>query len=157
MGTPDPNFMAMSGAELGLKWWRDAWSEGLWAASWKRSLEGLTASQASWAPAPGRHSIWQTVLHMIFWREAWLRREKTGERTTPEERERLNWPEIVDASEAAWARARERFEETQRQIEARLASGAQSAGPMLYFLPHDCYHFGQINANRAMLGLPAIE
>jgi hypothetical protein len=26
-----------------------------------------------------------------------------------------------------------------------------------YVLPHDCYHFGQINLLRAMLGLPPIE
>lgn len=149
--------MAMTGAELGLKWWRDAWSEGLWAAGWKQSLEGLTASQAAWVPAPRRHSIWQTVLHMIFWRESWLRRESTGERTTADERERLNWPVVTDPSESAWAEVKARFERTQQGIEERLASGAASAGPMLYFLPHDCYHFGQINANRAMLGLPAIE
>lgn len=149
--------MTTSAGELGLKWWRDAWSEGLWAAGWKASLDGLTASQAAWVPAPGRHSIWQTVLHMIFWREGWLRRESTGVRITEEERERFNWPEIADTSEDAWAKTKARFEETQRNIESRLASGAESAAPMLYFLPHDCYHFGQISANRAMLGLPPIE
>lgn len=157
MTTPQPNLMTMSGAELGLKWWRDAWSEGLWAAGWKSSLEGLTAAQAAWMPAPDRHSIWQTVLHMIFWREAWLRRESTGERVTTEQRDRLNWPVLTDTSEDAWAATKARFEDTQRKIEARLASGAESVEPMLYFLPHDCYHFGQINANRAMLGLAAIE
>ena len=53
-------------------WWNEAWTEGLWAAPWGKSLEGLTAEQAAWrAPSePGvdgeRHSIGQNVLHVVF-------------------------------------------------------------------------------------------
>ena len=52
-----------------LKLWNDAWTEGLWAAAWGKAIDDLTPAQATWTPAPGRHSIWQIVNHVIFWRE----------------------------------------------------------------------------------------
>lgn len=147
--------------DLILKWWDQAWTEGLWAAAWSKSLEGLTAQQAAWNPpsAPGvtgaRHSIWQLVLHMTFWRENWLRKLATGQKAGPEEIARLNFPIVTDTSEAAWAQARRQFAETQDRIAAALKD--PSAESLTYFLPHDSYHFGQINYLRAMHGLKPIE
>lgn len=155
--------MAESGRERVLKWWGEAWDEGLWAASWKKSLEGLTAEQAAWQPpsAPGvpglRHSIWQIVEHMIFWRESWTRRVEGGRKHTDEEYKTGNFPVISDRSEGAWAASRARFEETQKRAAAALKDRGEAAAILEYFLPHDCYHFGQINYLRAMLGLKAIE
>lgn len=146
------------------KLWNDAFTQGLWAASWSKSIEGLSASQASWQPpanggASKRHSIWQIVLHMCLWREHWLR--KLNGQTTPKDvLERENFPEITDTSEGAWGAARVRFIESQKQIGAALASSATTSEQfegIAHFLPHDAYHFGQINYLRAMQGLPPIE
>ncbi len=146
--------------ELITKWWNDAWTEGLWAASWSKSLDGLTAAQAAWSP-PGtlgkRHSIWQLVLHMIFWRENWLNRIDGRPKATPEETAQRNFPEVTEKSEAAWKAVRDRFELTQAQVAAALKTRGPEAHTMIYFLPHDCYHFGQINYLRAMQGLKPIE
>jgi hypothetical protein len=49
-----------------VKWWYEAQAEGLWAASWAKAVAGLTPQQAAWTPAPGRHSIWQIVEHIVF-------------------------------------------------------------------------------------------
>lgn len=138
-------------------WWEEAWDEGLWAASWSKSIDGLTAAQAAWSPAPGHHSIWQIVLHMIFWRESWLRRVATGQKPTPDELERLNFPRIEDKSDAAWAEARHRFADTQVRLGQGLRNSSSEADPLAYFLPHDAYHIGQINYLRAMQGLKPIE
>lgn len=144
-------------------WWSDAWSDGLWAASWAKSIDGLSASQAAWTPpaVPGasgtRHSIWQIVLHMIFWREVWLRRVATGVRPTEGETAAGNFPPIAEPTEIAWEKARLKFADTQTRIAELLASADPAADPIVYFLPHDCYHFGQINYLRAMLGLKPIE
>ncbi|MBX3377572.1 MAG: DinB family protein [Phycisphaeraceae bacterium] len=152
-----------TGRDLIVKWWNEAWDEGLWAASWKKSLEGLTAAQAAWAPASPvgvrgpRHSIWQIVLHMVFWRENWLARLDGGARPSDEETADLNFPAVTDISEAAWAAARRKFEDSQRRIAAALKERGAEAGPMMYFLPHDCYHFGQINYLRAMQGVASAE
>lgn len=137
--------------------WDAAWSEGAWAAAWSKSLEGLSAEQAAWSPAPGRHSIWQIVLHMVFWRESYLRRVATGERHTPEELARLNFPEITDAAEAAWAEARRRFEDTQQRMSSALREPDPKHDVLASFYPHDAYHFGQINYLRAMLGIKPID
>jgi hypothetical protein len=29
----------------------------------RNSIRGLTAAQATWRPAPGRHNIWELTLH----------------------------------------------------------------------------------------------
>ncbi|MCC6661980.1 MAG: DinB family protein [Phycisphaerales bacterium] len=146
--------------EFVLKWWNEAWGDGLWAASWSKSLDGLTAAQAAWRP-PGvhgkRHSIWQLTLHMVFWRESWLRRAATGQKPTKDELATLNFPEIADTSEAAWKAAHARFKGTQDRVAKALNEMGTEADPIMYFLPHDCYHFGQVNMLRGMQGLPPIE
>lgn len=142
------------------QWWSDAWNEGLWAASWSKSIADLTPAQANWSPAPGRKSIWQIVLHMVFWRENSLRRlapETLGQKPTAEEIERFNFPAITDTSETAWSAARARFEETQQRIATAFANETTDIGRLRYLLPHDCYHIGQINYLRAMQGLKPIE
>lgn len=147
----------MTDRELLGTWWSAAWNEGLWAAAWSRSVEDLTAAQAAWAPQPGRHSIWQIVLHMIFWREDCLRRLATGRKPTDEELAANNFPHLTDVSEPAWTAAKRRFADSQQRVAAVLADGAASLERVSYLLPHDCYHFGQINYLRAMQGLKPIE
>jgi uncharacterized damage-inducible protein DinB len=137
--------------------WDSAWRDGLWAASWSKSIEGLTAAQAAWSPAPGRHSIWQIVLHMVFWRESYLRRVATGERHTDEELARLNFPQISEVTEPAWAEVRRRLADTQDRMAAALRDADPKHDVLVAFLAHDSYHFGQINYLRAMQGLKAIE
>ena len=87
----------------------------------------------------------------------WLRRLATGQKPTPEETAKLNFPAVEEVSAPAWALPRRRFEETQSRVAAALRDGGSGADPMMYFLPHDCYHFGQVNYLRAMQGLPPIE
>jgi len=155
--------MTQTARDLIESWWMDAWEAGLWAAAWKKSLDGLTAAQAAWRPpsAPGvtgdRHSIWQLVLHMTFWRESWLRRIGTGQKPTPEEIAAGNFPVVTDQGDEAWAAALTRFAGTQSAVAAAMREAAPGSDALLYFLPHDSYHFGQINYLRAMLGLRPIE
>lgn len=140
--------------------WNTAWNEGLWAASWNASLAGLSAEQAAWKPAiggAGRHSIWQIVLHMIFWRENWLGRLDGGPRPTEAEQAAFNFPIVTDRSQGAWEATLARFARTQRDVGAALAERGAEADGMMHFLPHDCYHFGQISYLRAMQGFPPIE
>lgn len=137
--------------------WNNAWTEGLWAASWSKSIEGLTPEQAAWSPAVGRHSIWQIVLHMVFWRENELRRFATGAPPSAEEVAKLNFPEITDTSREAWDAARARLLETQNRLAAIYADPSKDLERAKYLVPHDAYHFGQINYLRALQNLPPIE
>jgi len=138
------------------KLWEEAWSEGLWAASWAKAVEGLSAEQAAWQPQPGRHCIWEIVKHILFWREFTLRR-LAGEKPEQAEVDRRNWEGPGEVSEEAWAETRQRFAESHREI-ARIIGGEETRlNRFLYHVIHDNYHIGQIMYLRALLGFPPIE
>lgn len=128
-----------------------------WSAPWGAALEGLTPQQAAWKPSPERHSIWQIVNHVSFWREEVLRRTagqaKAGDDLVALE----NWRGPEEATERAWAATKARFRDSH---EAMARSALDESAPLegvLNMLGHDFYHVGQIMYLRAMQGLPAIE
>ena len=43
------------------------------------TIRGLTAAEAAWRPGPGRHSVWELVVHAAYWKYA-VRRRLTGEK-----------------------------------------------------------------------------
>lgn len=147
--------------QLLASWWASAWSEGLWAAPWPKALEGLTPEQAAWQPrGPGderRHSIWQHVLHMLFWREDALRRLTDAVPPTKELVASLNFPEVADVSQPAWDATIARFKASHDRIARCFDSPDAGISRLAYMLPHDCYHFGQINLIRALMGFKPIE
>lgn len=139
-----------------VKMWNEAWESGLWAAAWSKSVDGLTAAQATWQPGPGRHSIWQIVEHLIFWRGVVLKRAAGGDGPTEAEVAAGNFPQPTIASEAAWADLCQRFAASQRAVAMGIESGSD-LDRFPYLTAHDAYHMGQINYLRAMQGLPAVE
>ncbi len=44
------------------------------------SLRGITAKEASWRPAQGRHNIWEITLHTAYWKYAVRNRLQGGKR-----------------------------------------------------------------------------
>jgi uncharacterized damage-inducible protein DinB len=143
------------------EWWDEAFHEGVWWAPWRQAIEGLTAEQAAWSPAPGRHSIWQLCNHMIFWHEYFVHRNEGGAPVTEDELERLSWQDPADTDEEAWRATRERFAATHARVRAALATrDTPPPKPQLdlrYLLFHDSYHIGQVMYIRALLGLEALE
>lgn len=144
------------------EWWDEAWREGVWWAAWREVVEGLTAEQAAWKPAPGRHSIWELVNHMTFWREYFVHRAEGGEPATEDELERLNWQEPAGPTERAWRATRERFAESHARVRAVLADPETAPPPkpqldLRYLLLHDSYHIGQVMYIRALQGEAPLE
>ena len=43
----------------------------------KQSLKGVSAKQAAWRPARGKHNIWELAIHSAYWKYA-VRRELDG-------------------------------------------------------------------------------
>ncbi len=136
--------------------WTEAWEEGLWAAAWSAAIEGLTPQQAAWKPQPGRHSTWQIVNHLLFWRE-YSFRVLVGDRPVQVEVDRRNWEEPTEVNPAVWEETRRRFAESQEEILRTLRGEETRLNRFLYHLPHDNYHIGQIMYLRAMQGLEPIE
>ena len=151
------------------------WLEASWGSAYhtpvSNAIDGLTAGQAFWRPVPERHSIWQNVLHMAYWREYFIRALE-GDPAFPSQVELQvhNWPRHPDpADDTAWAEARRRLAATQERLlrllrslppellEAPAWGDEPVAQAIVNYMRHDSYHVGQIMLLRALQGLPPID
>ena len=140
-----------------------------WQPSLAIAVEGLTAAQAVWKPAPERHSIWQIVRHLLHWKRGVLAALE-GEPTDYEDQERADWPE-ASGDEAAWqADVRElhaQYQEFRRRLEplddvalaqphvpyrGRTEWAQPLARRLVRVFTHDIYHAGQIRYLRVLQG-----
>jgi len=124
------------------------------------SLRGVAAAQAAWRPAPGRHSVWELVVHAEYWKYA-VRRMLTGEKRGGFSEKGSNWFRRPAAGSAAEARAwkadvarldaeHRRLMEAVRALRpaalARKPRGSRCTVAQLLsgVASHDVYHTGQI-------------
>jgi uncharacterized damage-inducible protein DinB len=78
------------------------WGPKAWhGTALKGAVRGISAKQALWRPAPGRHNIWELVLHMAYWKYTVTRRLGGGARGSFP-REGSDWIPVSDRSEKAW-------------------------------------------------------
>ncbi len=136
-----------------------------WQPSLREALEGLTAAQAAWKPAPARHSIWQIVRHLILWKRGVLN-AWDGNPSDEAQLEAKDWREVA-GSEADWERDRQILLDISTEFLTR-AQALDDAGlsrrivwyksgqaqPLAMRLvrttTHDIYHSGQIRYLRAL-------
>ena len=118
-------------------------------------LRDVDVKLASARPIPGRHSIWEILLHMTVWEDA-VRRRAQGEAawvTTAEQ----DWPPVGASDEAAWREAVAELERVHAALQQaaaalepedldRAAPGqTYTIGYMLHgVVQHTLYHLGQI-------------
>ncbi len=122
------------------------------------ALLGLTAREAHRRPAPGRHSIWELVLHIAYWDYA-VRRRILGTELPRFPRSPANWPAVPARPEAkAWAADRALLAQEHRLLHraverfpAAWLGRKVSAGErwtygdtILGIAVHDAYHAGQV-------------
>ena len=140
-----------------------------WQPSLSEALEGLTAVQAAFKPAPERHSIWQIVRHLILWKRAVLQ-AWNGDPPDETQLTEADWAK-VSGDEAAWQRdvqalmsvSREYLDRVQSLDDASLSRqvawyehpGAVQplAIRLVRTVTHDIYHAGQIRFLRALQGI----
>lgn len=121
------------------------------------ALRGVTAVQARWKPGPGRHSIWELVLHIAYWDYAVRRHLEPVSGRFP--RTPANWPALpARADERAWAADRALLaDEHSRLVRAvrrfpparwsRIPPEGKrwTCGEMIVGIAaHEVYHTGQI-------------
>jgi len=147
----------------------DALDEGFDRAAWHgpnlgQALRGVTAKQAAWRPAPGRHNIWELVVHLAYWKSIVRRRLVGGKRGEFPERG-TNWfPRSRGSTEALWHRdlallkqehrrlrdtvaalePRQPFEGAQGLRLSKLVKGRRLADHVRGLALHDICHAGQI-------------
>ena len=128
----------------------------------RTALKGVTAAQASWRPAPGRNSIHDLVLHLMYARHRMIGRLQSvqgGKSARFPRPMRSSWyprgPTRLD--EATWSEDLKVLERYHESVLAALAGAdaatlalrrrgsARTVGAELMGMAfHDAYHAGQI-------------
>src|SRR5579871_2664148 len=107
-----------------LKLWNDMWKDGNWVPAWPDSLTGLNAEAAAWSPDSKCHSIWQEVVHVIFWRNVTLRRMAGGSAPDEEEIARQEFAMPETASQEVWSATVAELQRTQVDLAAAIQNEA---------------------------------
>jgi hypothetical protein len=137
-----------------------AWDEERWHPPLKRAVDGMTAAQAAWRPAPGALTAWQFVNHVAFWKEASLRKLAGLGRTEAEDDNDATFGGPGDgADEAAWQAALARLEKAQADLRGRVAAmrdadlaAGEREGLLYGTASHDIYHGAEIVQLRKLQG-----
>jgi hypothetical protein len=125
----------------------------------KQSLKGVTAKQAAWRPAPGRHNIWEVTLHAAYWKYAVRRRLEGGKRGSfvLKGSNFFARPEKGKSNEAAWIADKKLLEREHRALCSTVAKvlrtprGMKEVHQMYGMAFHDIYHAGQIRLLRRLM------
>jgi len=139
-----------------LELWKEWWTGDIWIAPWSRALDGLSVEQASWTPDSARHSIWQLVNHLIFWRGVTLERIAGAPPSDREPTHDEQFAQPRGVTEAAWEDARQRLRDSHERMLRAISDDAIPKDRLRYHLAHDAYHLGQIMQLRALQGLPPV-
>ena len=140
----------------------EAYDQGYDRKSWhginlRGSLRGISAKQAAWRPARGRHNIWEIALHAAYWKYVVLR-VLSGAKRGSFPLEGSNWFERPKGrTEAAWRGDLALLDATHRSLREaiattdpkslrRAATGKKTTRLALIsgVAAHDLYHAGQI-------------
>ena len=125
----------------------------------RQSLKGVSASQAAWRPAPGRHNIWELALHCAYWKYAVRRRIEGGKRGSfaLKGSNFFARPEKGKVIESAWRADLALLEREHQALEAAIRRAlktprAKKLLPAMYGVAfHDIYHAGQIRLLRRLV------
>ncbi len=124
------------------------------------AVRRVTATRAAWRPAPGRHNIWELVVHTAYWKYA-VRRRLVGEKRGSFALKGSNWftrpVSPAGATEAAWRADVALLVDEHRKLRATVErmnpARLQTLSPGSRYTPlahaqgiaaHDLYHAGQI-------------
>jgi hypothetical protein len=126
------------------------------------SLRGVTAARAAWRPAPGRHNIWEVVVHAAYWKHI-ARRRLTGDRRGRFALKGSNWfrrPSDGRTWEDDVKLLTEEHERLRgalralprRRLKAIVAHGRDTGAYTIRGVAaHDLYHAGQIQLLKRLM------
>ena len=148
--------------EVLLEQFTACYDENNWFVSLKSALENVTADQAAWKPANVDNSIWESVNHIIFWNEQWLKRYR-GELNEPQDVENKG---TFRSNETDWQATISKLDHVMNEWREKLGTidDAKFEEPVAeyYQFPwrsplaqqniHNAYHIGQILLLRKLQG-----
>jgi uncharacterized damage-inducible protein DinB len=119
-------------------------------------LEKVTPAKAFWRPTPDAHTIAQLVSHMIYWRQALIKRLEGDINYKPSMKSEDNWKSNDKLKKAGWKSLRKSLDESQTKLLSLLAKENDTLLKKKYsekvsfldlingILQHDLYHTGQL-------------
>jgi uncharacterized damage-inducible protein DinB len=139
-------------------------AKGWQGATLSQAVRGLSPRQALWRPGPGRHNIWELVLHTAYWKHVVRQRVSGSDGEARFPRSPRNYPDLPARRDgAAWQAdvalmKREHalmLSDVRRLSSARLAARIGKsrwavAEQIHGIAAHDLYHTGQIQLLRAL-------
>jgi len=121
------------------------------------SIRRVSSDQAAWRPNPGRHNIWETVVHAAYWKYAATRRFTGGARGSFPLKGSNWFKRPHEKTEKAWKNDIELLDQMHREFRgavARLSERELASTPpgrkvsnfalLSGIAAHDLYHAGQI-------------
>ena len=128
------------------------------------SLRRMTAREAAWRPAPGRHNIWEIAVHAAYWKYA-VRRRLTGEKRGSFPLRGSNWFERpATGGTGSWEDDLRLLDAMHRALRAAVAGlrgadlvrvppgGRNSVARLVAGAAlHDVYHAGQIRGIKRLM------
>lgn len=148
----------MSEIALLLRMLDESYEKSAWQGpNLRGALRGVRAQAAAWRPAPGRHNIWELVVHSAYWKYAACRL-LTGEKRGAFPEKGSNWfARPASPTERAWKadlavldlqhrRLRLAVENLSAADLGRKPRGSKRRTDTLVYgvASHDVYHTGQI-------------
>lgn len=135
----------MSNRDLLLRMLDDAYVKKAWhGTNLRGSLRGVTAGEALWRPADGRHNIWELAVHCAYWKYA-VRRRLTGEKRSAFPRKGSNWLPTGKSWKDDLRLLREEHHKLRDAIEEAKPAQLKRYERLIYGVAaHDAYHTGQI-------------
>jgi DinB superfamily len=121
------------------------------------SIRGVTAPQAAWRPAPGRHNIWELTLHAAYWKYV-VRRRLTGEIRGSFVLPGSNFfARPIETSDAAWKTDIDILVAEHRKLREVIGKISAPSRAQAHIIrgiaAHDLYHAGQIRLLRRLCPL----
>jgi hypothetical protein len=121
------------------------------------SIRGLDVPKATWRPAPGRHNIWEIVVHAAYWKYI-VRRRLLGEKKGSFPLKGSNWfVRPATMTSVAWRSDIALLEDMHRKMREAIAglapgdlekippgSKVSNTAIISGIAAHDVYHAGQI-------------
>ncbi|HKV62104.1 MAG TPA: DinB family protein [Candidatus Acidoferrum sp.] len=150
----------MDSAGLVLALLDEAYEKKTWhGPNLKQSLKGVTAKQAAWRPGPGRHNIWEVMLHAAYWKYVVRRKIEGGKRGSfvLKGSNFFERPKKGKLTELAWSADKKLLEREHRALREAAAKllrthRAEKLMNQLYGVAfHDIYHAGQIRLLRRLM------
>jgi hypothetical protein len=144
--------------KLILRFLDEAYENRTWhGPNLKQSLRGISAKQAAWRPAPGRHNIWELAVHAAYWKYAVRRRIEGGTRGSFVLKGSNFFERPKELTETAWRADRDLLEQEHRALRSTVTRALEigRAEPWLATIYgvafHDVYHAGQIRLLRRLM------